>query len=249
MDIIVSEWMGFYLLHEGMLDSVIYARDNFLKEDGLVFSDECVIFTAPCQLPSFNQYWDDVYGVKMKSFGKAYKKLFEGKPEIKMINFEDLLNDGSEFFKFNVSTVKREDLFKISDKQIVTCSKQGIYQGICLWFDVKFPSVDGKNNVILSTKPDKPYTHWKQTVIVLPLELNVEPQEAVGWELTLQRTPDKVRSYSILLTMLDPDEESHPIPCDCSRSKCLVIRTYISQLPPEDEELSTEEDFELEKSE
>ena len=31
VDIITSEWMGFYLLPESMLPSVLYARDNFLK--------------------------------------------------------------------------------------------------------------------------------------------------------------------------------------------------------------------------
>jgi hypothetical protein len=34
VDIIVSEWMGFYLLHESMLDSVLYARDKWLNEGG-----------------------------------------------------------------------------------------------------------------------------------------------------------------------------------------------------------------------
>lgn len=29
VDVIVSEWMGFYLLHEAMLESVIVARDRF----------------------------------------------------------------------------------------------------------------------------------------------------------------------------------------------------------------------------
>ena len=28
VDVIVSEWMGFYLLHESMLDSVLNARDR-----------------------------------------------------------------------------------------------------------------------------------------------------------------------------------------------------------------------------
>ena len=36
VDIIVSEWMGFYLLHESMLDSVISARDRFLKPSGTI---------------------------------------------------------------------------------------------------------------------------------------------------------------------------------------------------------------------
>jgi predicted RNA methylase len=31
VDVIVSEWMGFYLLHENMLPSVLCARDRWLK--------------------------------------------------------------------------------------------------------------------------------------------------------------------------------------------------------------------------
>ena len=33
---LVSEWMGFYLLHESMLNSVIAARDRHLSDDGIV---------------------------------------------------------------------------------------------------------------------------------------------------------------------------------------------------------------------
>ena len=43
MDVIVSEWMGYFLLFEGMLDSVLYARDKFLKPDGYMFPDRCTI--------------------------------------------------------------------------------------------------------------------------------------------------------------------------------------------------------------
>ena len=35
-DVIVSEWMGYFLLFEGMLDSVIAARTKHLKEGGRV---------------------------------------------------------------------------------------------------------------------------------------------------------------------------------------------------------------------
>lgn len=48
VDAIVSEWMGFYLLHEGMLDSVIAARDKFLKPGGKMFPESAVIYVAPC---------------------------------------------------------------------------------------------------------------------------------------------------------------------------------------------------------
>lgn len=30
VDIIISEWMGYMLLYESMLDSVLYARDRWL---------------------------------------------------------------------------------------------------------------------------------------------------------------------------------------------------------------------------
>jgi hypothetical protein len=58
VDIIVSEWMGFYLLHESMLDSVLYARDKWLNEGGLVFPSRSRIFLAPVNLDS---YYEEQY--------------------------------------------------------------------------------------------------------------------------------------------------------------------------------------------
>lgn len=49
VDVIISEWMGFYLLHEGMLDSVLSARDKFLKSDGYLFPNIAKIYVAPCR--------------------------------------------------------------------------------------------------------------------------------------------------------------------------------------------------------
>lgn len=43
VDIIISEWMGYFLLFEGMLDSFIYARDNHLKEGGHLLPNRCNI--------------------------------------------------------------------------------------------------------------------------------------------------------------------------------------------------------------
>ena len=42
-DVIVSEWMGYFLLFEGMLDSVITARKKHLKEGGRVLPNRCAI--------------------------------------------------------------------------------------------------------------------------------------------------------------------------------------------------------------
>lgn len=66
IDIIVSEWMGFYMLHEGMLDSVLFARDNFLRENGLLFPCTAKLYVSPCQIQSMYTFWDDVHGIRMR---------------------------------------------------------------------------------------------------------------------------------------------------------------------------------------
>ena len=45
-DIIISEWMGYFLLYESMLDTVLYARDKYLAKDGLIFPDKATIFVC-----------------------------------------------------------------------------------------------------------------------------------------------------------------------------------------------------------
>ena len=44
VDIIVSEWMGYCLLYETMLPSVIYARDKYLSKGGMIFPDKCDLY-------------------------------------------------------------------------------------------------------------------------------------------------------------------------------------------------------------
>lgn len=41
--IIVSEWMGYFLFYESMLDTVIYARDKWLVPDGLILPDRATL--------------------------------------------------------------------------------------------------------------------------------------------------------------------------------------------------------------
>lgn len=40
VDIIISEWMGYFLLYESMLDSVLFARDKYLVKGGKMLPDK-----------------------------------------------------------------------------------------------------------------------------------------------------------------------------------------------------------------
>lgn len=61
VDIIVSEWMGYFLLYESMLDTVLYARDKYLKEGGKIFPDKATIYMAAIE---DGDYKDDKIGCR-----------------------------------------------------------------------------------------------------------------------------------------------------------------------------------------
>jgi len=46
VDIIVSEWMGYCFFYEAIIDSVIFARDNFLKNAGIMIPNIAEFFIA-----------------------------------------------------------------------------------------------------------------------------------------------------------------------------------------------------------
>jgi hypothetical protein len=113
VDIIISEWMGFFLLYEAMLDSVIYARDKYLKKHGLMFPERAKLFIAAMD--------DEVY--RKKKFGffndNRYKlNLSAIMSPIEKIVYNDtfpiyqILSDleGYNILDINLNTVKVADL-------------------------------------------------------------------------------------------------------------------------------------------
>lgn len=61
--------MGFYLLHESMLQSVLVARDRWLRPGGLMMPSRAHIHAAPVSLHAFRRstidFWDDVHGFNL----------------------------------------------------------------------------------------------------------------------------------------------------------------------------------------
>ncbi|XP_078034376.1 uncharacterized protein LOC144468561 isoform X2 [Augochlora pura] len=208
VDIIVSEWMGFYLVHEGMLDSVIFARDNFLKEDGILFPSVAKIYAAPCQLPSMFDFWDDIHGVSMKCIGQKYREIKSLQPEITLVDEKDLLAKGTLLVWLDLQCISIKELDLLGGDYVSVCNKEGKYQGICIWFDVEFP--DGLE---LSTSPLSEATHWKQTAIVLPESADVTENEPIAFKLELKRNSINTRQYNMELELLDASAVDHDVPC------------------------------------
>lgn len=202
VDVIVSEWMGFYLLNESMLDSVIYARDHFLKPDGVLLPDKATIYASPVSLESFwyDNYFRylDVNGVNMELLAQSNLEAILGASyQLTSLQPEQLLCEPVALHTLDLMKVKAEELEFECDFVCVT-SKAAKFHGLSIFFDVSF--VDGQ--VVLSTAPSAPETHWKQTTILLPTYegFDVPEAEPIQARLSLTRLADNPRGYSVTLS-------------------------------------------------
>ena len=70
VDIIMSEWMGFALLYESMLETVILARDKWLAPNGIIMPDSAVMSICGIEDSHYRDkninFWNDVYGFDMR---------------------------------------------------------------------------------------------------------------------------------------------------------------------------------------
>lgn len=53
VDVVLSEWMGYFLLRESMVQSVLYARDRWLKPTGVMYPSHASIMLAALDEPGF----------------------------------------------------------------------------------------------------------------------------------------------------------------------------------------------------
>ena len=72
VDIIISEWMGYALLYESMLNSVLHARDRFLRPGGVMAPSQCRMMLGLCDGSEIHKdrigFWEDVYGMQYDTF-------------------------------------------------------------------------------------------------------------------------------------------------------------------------------------
>ena len=58
--------MGYALLYESMLDSVLHARDRFLRKDGVMAPSQAQMMFALCEAGELFKerigFWNDIYG-------------------------------------------------------------------------------------------------------------------------------------------------------------------------------------------
>lgn len=214
-DVIISEWMGFYLLHEAMLSSVIYARDKWLKKDGVMAPNTATLYMCPVNMNKYIEQnlkcWDKSYGFIFTPLKERLQAKNLQQPLIKMQEQSQCLSCCEMVAHFHLKYVANEDLEKINRSLTFEVNKNGICHGFACWFDCKFEYEGDEENantsVLLSTGPDAPATHWKQTVIMLPDGLMVSKKETLKCSFELLQDKNIPRRYIISLQMDDDDDD------------------------------------------
>jgi len=257
VDIIVSEWMGFYLLHESMLESVIKARDKHLQDDGMMFPSHSTIYCAAVEMEEYMNdnvnYWQDVYGFNMLPIASRVldSKLAGGSPEVMIIKDEHLMSQPTILTEYDLRWVQLDEVKSINDKKFVSITRNGKFHGVCIWFSCKFEPTfyeddELKQNfrsITLDTGPSHPPTHWKQTVIVVPRnDPEVEEDEIVGWEISMDQSQENSRHYLLGLSLLDPELDEHPVPCECKMARCALFAALMQKEEDDLEEIEQIDD-------
>lgn len=164
VDIIISEWMGYCLFYESMLDTVLYARDKWLKPDGLLFPDRANLFVTGIEDRQYKDdkinWWDDVYGFDMS----AIRKVAISEPLVDVVDPKQVVTNSCLLKEVDLYTVTKEDLHFSSPFHLVV-RRNDYIQALVTFFTIEFTKCHKR--IGFSTAPEAPYTHWKQTVFYL----------------------------------------------------------------------------------
>ncbi len=205
VDIIISEWMGYFLLYESMLDTVLYARDKYLVPGGLMLPDKVCLRMVAIEDSKYRGekygFWDDVYGVKMESI----KNVALGEPLVDVVERPLITSDTCTFFQLDLYTAKVSDL-DFANKYVLNFNRSDMVHALTCWFDAYFSRM--KEPVVLSTSPYSKTTHWRQTVFYLGQPFRAKAGEALTGTIAVRKSVAHFRDLDITISFHYKDQDT-----------------------------------------
>lgn len=180
VDIIISEWMGYFLLYESMLDTVIYARDRWLAEGGLLLPDQATLYVAALEDGEYMAekigYWDNVYGFNMR----AIKEIAMLEPLVDTVEGAAVISNAVPVLHLDLMSCTVADL-RFGAAFELTFARNDNCHAIISYFDCGFTRL--RRPVVFTTSPLAPYTHWKQTVFYLEAPITACKGERINGQI------------------------------------------------------------------
>ncbi|VDP13061.1 unnamed protein product [Soboliphyme baturini] len=176
VDVIVSEWMGYCLFYESMLNTVLYARDKWLAPDGTLFPDRASLYICAIEDRQYKDekinWWDNVYGFNMSSI----RRVAISEPLVDIVDANQVVTTSCLLKDVDLYTAKVEDL-SWETPFTLSVRRNDYVQALVTFFTVEFTKCHKRTG--FSTAPDQHYTHWKQTVFYLEESLTVKRGEEI----------------------------------------------------------------------
>mmetsp|Transcript_27342 Transcript_27342/g.69581 ORF Transcript_27342/g.69581 Transcript_27342/m.69581 type:complete len:344 (-) Transcript_27342:550-1581(-) len=194
VDIIVSEWMGYFLFYESMLDTVIYARDKWLAPNGVILPDKATLHIVGIEDGEYKaekiDYWDNVYGFDFS----CIKSLAMTEPLVDVVDPQQIATTTEQVLAVDIRTMRKEDAtFKVPFT--LTANRNDYVHAFVAYFDITFGA--GHKPVFFSTSPKCKATHWKQTVFYLEDVITICAGETISGELTCKPNDKNPRDLDI----------------------------------------------------
>ena len=197
VDIIISEWMGYFLLYESMLDTVLFARDKWLKNNGLILPDRAKIYLCGLEDKNYKfskiDSWDNIFDFDFSFLkGTAISE-----PLIDVCNKNNVISNCKKVFDINLYNVKKEDL-DFSSGYEIEFIRDDTFNCLVCWFEVEFSKLD--NKVTLKTGPFDEATHWKQTVFYIENDVKVEKGEKLKGSICVVKDKSNFRFIDVKIS-------------------------------------------------
>jgi len=195
VDIIVSEWMGYFLFYESMLQSVLFARDRWLKpRDGHLFPDGATLYICGIEDASFRSekfdFWENVYGFDFS----CVKRLALTEPLVDYVDVDQIVTDTCPVLRLDLHRLQPQDL-DWSAPFHITAERDDFVHAFVVFFEVHFGGCH--RPLTLSTGPYASPTHWKQTVLYLDRALPLRTGERIEGTLACRRNAQNPRDLDI----------------------------------------------------
>nr|KAF6478375.1 protein arginine methyltransferase 2 [Molossus molossus] len=134
VDVLVSEWMGTCLLFEFMIESILYARDAWLKEDGIIWPTTAALHLVPCSADKDYRskvlFWDNAYEFNLSALKSLAIKEFFSKPKYNhILKPEDCLSEPCTILQLDMRTVQIADLETMKGDLCFDIKKAGTLHG------------------------------------------------------------------------------------------------------------------------
>ena len=223
VDIIVSEWMGYLLLRESMLDSVLAARNKFLKPGGALYPSSARLLFAPARsalaasrasefassMAGWAKFAGDVsslYRVDVGVLSDAYREeqrtYYLRTAAWADVHPDDLLGPPCVAATFDLHTVTRAEIEAAIEAPVaMPVGEDGPVDAVVGFFDVAFegsPQNPAPTPVSLSTEPcAEGATHWGQQVFPLTPPVRAAAGDSVVGTVAVRRRADNHRLLEV----------------------------------------------------